>query len=332
MTPAAERDGAEEAFDPPRPFMEHLLALRSCLIGAALWWLACCITAGIFSPTIIGWMQSPVQEYESSRRNDVLSADEIWRDAIIEAASAKAALDAVSALPPAAPGHALSRDRLREKFDSAIARVKDAEKKRREADSKVVSIQGFKVTSGFALILESALWGGTVLAFPFFIYYALKFIFPALRKREKRVIICCLAGGSLFFAGGIWMAYSKTLPLAVDVLMRFSEWIGLSVKIVEVGDLFSLVLKTLVAFGLVFQIPLILFALGWLGVISSATLARFRRFAIVIAFFFGMVLTPPDPMSQLVMAIPLCVCYELCIWLVRLHEVLSMRKEREQAA
>ncbi|MBO7088272.1 MAG: twin-arginine translocase subunit TatC, partial [Lentisphaeria bacterium] len=77
------------------------------------------------------------------------------------------------------------------------------------------------------------------------------------------------------------------------------------------------------AFGLVFQVPLILFVLGWLGVISSNSLRSWRRFAIVLAFFLGMVLTPPDPMSQLLMAIPLILLYELSIWGVYFKEVCS---------
>ena len=72
-----------------------------------------------------------------------------------------------------------------------------------------------------------------------------------------------------------------------------------------------------------FQVPLLLFVLGWLGVISSDSLRRWRRFAIVLAFFLGMVLTPPDPMSQLLMAIPLILLYEVSIWGVYFKEVCS---------
>ena len=81
--------------------------------------------------------------------------------------------------------------------------------------------------------------------------------------------------------------------------------------------------------GLVFQVPLLLFVLGWLGVISSDSLRRWRRFAIVLAFFLGMVLTPPDPMSQFLMAFPLVVLYELCIWGVKLKEVVSSPAARD---
>ena len=111
--------------------------------------------------------------------------------------------------------------------------------------------------------------------------------------------------------------------------MRFfdvvNNWVGLSVTEVQIENYVPLVLKLVLAFGLVFQIPLILFVLGWLGVISSDSLRRWRRFAIVLAFFLGMVLTPPDPMSQILMAVPMVVLYELCIWVIKLREVATGR-------
>ncbi len=324
---AIRAQDADEPNDPPRPFMEHLMALRSCLIGAATAWVLCCIVAGVFAPTIIEWMQSPVAAYENERATEADNAARDWAHAILDAAETRSRLAAMEERK--AP--AAEIDKARQAAAEAEAAMDKATKSRQNAESRRVTIQGFKVTSGFTLILSAALWGGTVLAFPFFIYYILKFIFPALRGSEKRAIMFCLGGGSLFFLGGLWMAYSKTLPLAVDVLMGFSEWVGLKVRFVEVGDLFSLVLKTLVAFGLVFQLPLIIFTLGWLGVISSDALRRFRRFAIVIAFFFGMVLTPPDPMSQLVMAVPLCLFYEACIWLIKLRETMLARKDGRRA-
>ena len=93
-----------------------------------------------------------------------------------------------------------------------------------------------------------------------------------------------------------------------------------------------LILKLILAFGLVFQIPLVMFVLGWLGVISSETLRKWRKFAIVFAFVLGMVLTPPDPMSQMLMALPLCILYEISVWAVWLKEVCTgerWRREKE---
>ena len=244
--------------DPPRPLVEHLLALRDMIVFAAAAWVVCATVAGVFSPRILAWLKSPA---------------------------------------------AASEDML----------------------------QGLDLTSGFSTILSIALWGGTALAFPFIVYAILRFVFPALTNREKLVILSILVVGTGFFLVGVSLAYAKTLPLVVDVFQRINAWVGLPNTVIRIEGYISIVMKTIIAFGLVFQLPLILFVLGWFGVISSKGLREKRRVAIVLAFFLSMFLTPPDPMSQFFMAVPLCLLYELSIWLIWLKERGSFSKRSAKA-
>ena len=110
------------------------------------------------------------------------------------------------------------------------------------------------------------------------------------------------------------------MPLVVSAFQAINEWIGLPVTAVRIEGYISIVLKTIIAFGLVFQLPLVIFVLGWFGLVTSGSLREKRRSAIVASFVVAMFLTPPDPMSQLVMAVPLCLLYELSIWAVWLKE------------
>lgn len=242
--------------DPPRPFFEHIIALRQCLMHAALAWVISCIIAGVFSPQVLDWLKSPA-----------------------------AALEAADKL----------------------------------------HIEGLDLMSGFSAIISIAIWGGTALSFPCVMYFLLRFIFPALTKREKVAILFYLFAGAGCFALGVWFSYSRIAPRAVEFFDWLNGWVHLPVTTVRIEGYISVVLKLVIAFGLVFQIPLILFVLGWLGVITSDALRKCRRFAIVIAFFLGMVLTPPDPMSQILMAVPLCLLYELCIWGVWAKERLGIK-------
>lgn len=250
----------DEYNDPPQPFFEHVVALRSCLVRALASWAVCCIVAGVFSPAVLNWLKAPATALEAAGR---------------------------------------------------------------------LKIEGLDLTSGFSAILSIALWGGSALAFPCVMYFILQFVFPALTKREKFAILFYLFAGSFCFGIGVWLAYSKTLPVVVQVFDAINNWVNLPVTVVRIEGYIGIVLRTIIAFGLVFQIPLLLFVLGWLGIVTSDTLRKFRKFAIVIAFFLGMVLTPPDPMSQFLMAFPLVVLYELCIWGVKLKEVVSSPAARD---
>ena len=233
--------------DPPRPLLEHLLALRDMIVFAAVAWVVCAAVAAAFSPYILSWLKSPA---------------------------------------------AASEDML----------------------------QGLDLTSGFSTIMSIMIWGGTALAFPFIVYAILRFVFPALTNREKLVILFILVAGSSFFLGGVALAYSKTLPMVVVAFQKINSWVGLPVTTIRIEGYISIVLKTIIAFGLIFQLPLILFVLGWFGVVTSAMLREKRRVAIVLSFFISMFLTPPDPMSQLFMALPLCLLYELSIWMIWVKE------------
>ena len=233
--------------DPPRPLLEHLLALRDMIVFAAVAWVVCATVAAAFSPYILSWLKSPA---------------------------------------------AASEDML----------------------------QGLDLTSGFSTIMSIMIWGGTALAFPFIVYAILRFVFPALTNREKLVILFILVAGSAFFLVGVALAYSKTLPMVVVAFQKINSWVGLPVTTIRIEGYISIVLKTIIAFGLIFQLPLILFVLGWFGVVTSTMLREKRRVAIVLSFFLSMFLTPPDPMSQLFMALPLCLLYELSIWMIWVKE------------
>jgi sec-independent protein translocase protein TatC len=256
----------DEYNDPPRPFMEHIAALRSCLVYALLSWVICCVCVGVFSPTVLSWLRAPAAELEAAGK---------------------------------------------------------------------IRIVSLNITGGFGQIMSIAMWGGTALSFPFVMYFILRFVFPALTKREKVAILFFLLSGTVLFGFGVSFAYGQLAPNVVRFFDVVNTWVGLSVTEVQIENFVPLVLKLVLAFGLVFQVPLLLFVLGWLGVISSDSLRRWRRFAIVIAFFLGMVLTPPDPMSQILMAVPLILLYEISIWGVYFKEVCSggrpSRKSKEAA-
>ncbi|MBO5905230.1 MAG: twin-arginine translocase subunit TatC [Kiritimatiellae bacterium] len=178
---------------------------------------------------------------------------------------------------------------------------------------------------GVYLLIEIAFWAGTALSFPLLVYSVLRFIFPALTNREKYFILSVLCIGTLLFIGGVYLAYTQTVPSMLTLFDTVNNWLNIDSTQYFANEYVTLILKVLFAFGIVFQAPLIIFMLGWFGLVSSEALHEKRRIAIVLAFVLSMFLTPPDPLSQILMAVPLCLLYELASWAVWLKEKSSSR-------
>jgi Tat protein translocase TatC len=155
------------------------------------------------------------------------------------------------------------------------------------------------MTAPFDVWLSIAIWGGTLISFPFLVFAVLRFVFPALTKREKFTILSGLGASTALFVAGSVLAYRETLPLVVAVFRQIGDWMHIDQSMITIDTYIPVVLKLIAAFGLVFQIPLILFVLGLFGFVTSKGLRDRRRIAIIISFVLSMVLTPPDPMSQM---------------------------------
>jgi sec-independent protein translocase protein TatC len=250
---------ADEYNDPPRPFIEHLIELRDCLLRCAVAWAFCSVGIIPLAPKLLFWIREPAGQYQDL-------------------------------------------------------------------------FQGLELTSGIDMILKVMLWGGTVIALPFLIFFLLRFVFPGLKRSERVMILFILLTSTVLFIGGVWVAYKTTLQVAIKVLMQVNNWMGFDPPLLRIDQYVGFVVKLVLGFGLAFQLPLLLLILGWLGMVSSGMLREKRRLAIVVIFILAMVLTPPDPMSQIIMAVPMCLMYELCIWLIRVREITRGKRGDEPGA
>jgi sec-independent protein translocase protein TatC len=188
-------------------------------------------------------------------------------------------------------------------------------------------LQSMEITGGFMIAFQTALWCGVLISAPVILLLIGRFVFPGLKRSERRAISLGLGSAVLLFILGAALCYFIVLPVALRVMLELHRWMGIQAWW-TVTNYVSFVIQLLIAFGLAFELPMVLMVLGYLGVISSATLRSKRPYAIVILLALAMVLTPgPDVFSQVVMAAPLIILYELCVWSIRLFE----RKRRNAA-
>ena len=162
-----------------------------------------------------------------------------------------------------------------------------------------------------------------------------KFIAPGLYKNEKKAILPYLVSTPILFLLGGFLVYYLVMPLAIKFFLSF-ETLGtkstLPIQLeAKVNEYLSLIMRLIFAFGISFQLPILLNLLARIGVVNSHYLKTRRRYVIVIIFALAAILTPPDPITQVGLAIPLLLLYELSIFTVRFIEKKKVKEDLENA-
>ena len=182
----------------------------------------------------------------------------------------------------------------------------------------------------FITYIKVAFFAAIFLGSPVLIIQIYKFIAPGLYKNEKKAILPYLIFTPVLFLLGGMIVYYLVMPLAIKFFLSF-ETLGSSSNLpiqleAKVNEYLSLIMRLIFAFGISFQLPILLNLLARIGVVNSNYLKNRRRYVIVIIFALAAILTPPDPITQVGLAIPLLLLYELSIFTVKFTE---KKKENE---
>ncbi|MBC8477976.1 MAG: twin-arginine translocase subunit TatC [Candidatus Delongbacteria bacterium] len=178
---------------------------------------------------------------------------------------------------------------------------------------------------GFVTQLKVAFLAGLIISMPYLLFEAWKFIAPGLYKKERRMVFLALALTTVSFYLGAYFGY-RVLPFATSFFLSFGG--GMINSTWSFAHYLDYVIRIILAFGLVFELPLVIALLAILGLVGPGGLRKFRRHAYVVVFVVASIITPPDVITQVVLAVPLILLYELSIGIAVL---ITRRREAREA-
>ncbi len=191
-----------------------------------------------------------------------------------------------------------------------------------------VRLHNLSPAEAFMVAFHVAIYAALAVSSPFWIFYMGGFILPALNLKERSVIFSWLGWSAFLFLAGVLSTYFLLLPVALRASVKYSELLGFSAQDWRATDYIAFTCKFIFGMGLGFQFPLVVLFLVKIGILTHAHLVKYRRHVIVLSLILGAVLTTPEVVTQVAMAIPLYLLYEICIWIAWYWE----RKKRRLGA
>jgi sec-independent protein translocase protein TatC len=189
-------------------------------------------------------------------------------------------------------------------------------------------LRTLEVTGGFTLAMTLSLYAGVVIACPLLLYFIAEFVLPALTREEKKLLMPAFTAGALLFLAGAALAYFVVIPAGLGFFIEYNKYLGIRSEW-TIDNYISFVSHMVLAFGVCFELPLVVLILAKLGIVTHEFLRQKRPYVIVLIFIVAAVITPTtDMVNQSLLAVPMCLLYEACIWIAWWME----RKKRRGSA
>ena len=203
-------------------------------------------------------------------------------------------------------------------FRSQLVRVMQAPL--HDVDPQVGALKALGITDSLVISFHIAFYAGIVISFPLLLYFLAGFVLPALTVVEKRFLFPAIVGSFGLFLFGVLIGYFWLLPKTILFFFRDTQSLGWA-PTWTVQQYYSFVTKFILGFGLAFELPVVVLALVYFGLITYRFMARTRPYAVVLIFILAAIIAPtPDLLTLIAMALPMSLLYESCIWIAWLME------------
>lgn len=185
------------------------------------------------------------------------------------------------------------------------------------SDSLPFTLQNRTMAGQFSAHIWTSIWAGVIVGFPYLLWELWRFISPGLYDNERKHSRGFIAIASLLFFLGVLFGYYIIAPLSINFLGTYTVSAEVANEI-DIASYISTVRASVIACGIMFELPILIYFLARVGLVTPELLKKYRKFAIVIIFMLAAVITPPDVASQVIVSIPILILYELSIFISRI--------------
>ena len=308
---------------PKKSFWGHLADLRTALIRSVVAIGIALVVCLFLSPWIVGVLEYPLSRmhmFETPRPTVTIQIGDT------KLGPFQVTREQFPGLPPGEAPNVVLRVGTAPMGKEQVATL-TMDPSPQAAGPMEVRLHNLSPAEAFMVAFHVAIYSALAVSSPFWIFFMGGFILPALNLKERSVIFSWLGWSAFLFLAGVLSTYFLLLPVALRASVKYSELLGFSAQDWRATDYIDFTCKFIFGMGLGFQFPLVVLFLVKIGILTHAHLAKYRRHVVVLSLILGAVLTTPEVVTQVAMAIPLYLLYEICIWIAWYWERKKRRAE-----
>jgi sec-independent protein translocase protein TatC len=329
MSNVSQLEVPEETGGPRQSFWSHLEELRKAIIRS-------CIAIGIalvlcmaFTHKLVAILEYPLRRIDLFEKPQPTVAFKIGDTQL---GPYKVSRDQFAGLPAGEAPHVVFQIGTTVVGEEQVATLKVLPPTEKTDEGPLqVRLHNFGPAEGFFIAFHVALYGALILSAPFWIYFMAAFIMPALHKRERQALLPWVGWSFVLFIAGVLATYFVLLPVALRASVAYSNLLGFEGLDWRAEEYISFVTHFIFGMGLGFQFPIVVLFLVKLGILNHHQLAKYRRHVCVLSFILGALLTTPEVITQVAMAVPLYILYEICIWIAWYWDWKKRKAEKANA-